>query len=130
MMKKTVIASVLLLTFISLFLLNGCAKKKQAKLLQLRVTQYNDLIRWREYDKAVDFVQDKEKFMAEMERKGNDYQVIDYSVSEIKHELGDTKAFAIIEREYHVLPSVTIKNEKITQVWEFTNKNWYLVSPY
>lgn len=108
----------------------GCTKKRKAKTLKLSVEKYNHLIRWAEYGKAAKLVDDPEKFMEEMNRRGSNYKVVDYKIVTIDRKKGNDKAFATVVRQYYILPSVSLKTVRLTQVWEFKDNEWLLISPY
>lgn len=101
-------------------------------MLPLQVSGYHDAYRWKEYAKAAKFCADPEEFLRKMEVLNQNLEVVDFEIVRYSINPDGTEAEVEVVRNYHILPSVTVERQKLTQQWKYDvkRKNWFLISPY
>ncbi len=96
--------------------------------------KYNELVRWRELDKAALFASNdiSGKFRARVEA-AKDARVIDYQVVDVRYDEKTKRALATISYKYYSLSTGLVHDMTDTQEWIYTTednaKGWRLNSP-
>jgi hypothetical protein len=99
--------------------------------LERCVSEYHDCIRWRDYEGALVFIvpEEKDKFREFSERIEGKLCVEDYKVIKVTRDKENIEADILVKRSYTLLPSVTLKEEKLSQHWVLKGKSWFLTGP-
>jgi len=122
-----------------LFLLSGCPdlmKRDPVKLraeLAERVQAYNECFRWREFEKAAQYVVPEKRgdFLTAMETLRTGFSLDGFQVREIVVGPSGEEAVVKVRRTFVRAPSVDLQSVELTQKWVLRDGVWFLESgPY
>jgi hypothetical protein len=117
---------------------SSCEKNNPVRLanreteLRQRVQKYHDLIKWRDYQSAVELVApDKRGEFMSFAQWANEQgiRIEDYVINEVVMEPSAERAAITIHRAFYRLPSVTVQVKDITQEWVLIDGGWYVAGP-
>ena len=117
---------------LSLTSLNGCASKKEQKTLSNldeRIRLYGRLLRWKEYEGAVNLIRHQDESSVEVNLDDyKDLRVVDYEVKKVV--LGEDLKTAEVEADitYYYETINAVKNIRDSQSWWYAEeaKTWFL----
>lgn len=113
-------------------LFSGCAlwsSDDPAKRWFESVRDYNHAFRWKNFEKAAQFVaaEDRAEFVSRHEAKRKDLHIESYRI--LKMDLSEEDAgIAVVEVEFTKLPSITLQRRRLTQHWHRVAGAWILES--
>lgn len=110
--------------------LAGCAtttRESAVERLQEAVEGYNHAFRWKNYERAAQFVPRdlRSAFLAAYQDDESSLQVEDFQVRQVDM-LTDKAASVSVKVSYLMLPSVTVKQAVLVQHWADVNGSWIL----
>lgn len=106
------------------------AKREQC---EASIRAYNKMIRWKEYDDAEKAVvrENRPEFTRRLE--GMKSQIADYRIKSMSCDAEKGEAEALIEYDYFIPPSTTLKTTEDTQKWHYFSTEvpggWRVVTP-
>jgi hypothetical protein len=136
-MKKALMVMVLAIAGMMLWG-SSCRKNDGAMLagrekdLRPRVIKYHDLIKWRDYQGAVELVAPAKhgEFMSFAQWANEQgIRIEDYAINDLVLEPTGARASVTVHRAFFRLPSVTVQVKDITQEWVLIEDGWYLAGP-
>jgi len=113
-------------------LLQSCASQKTETVItrfDVQTQLYGRLLRWREYEAAINMIRHQDETEVELDAKQyDDLRVVDYEIKSIK--MGDELKTAVVKAEisYYFETQNVIKNLRDTQNWWYLEeaKQWFL----
>ena len=113
-------------------LLQSCAAQKTEAVVtrfDVQTQLYGRLLRWREYEAAINMIRHQDETATEVDvKKYDDLRVVDYEIKSIK--MGEDLKTAVVKADisYYFETQNVIKNLRDTQHWWYLEeaKQWYL----
>ena len=117
---------------LSVLSLNGCASKQKQKTLNTfdeRIRLYGRLLRWKEYEGAVNMIRHQDESTVEVNLdEYKDLRVVDYEVKKVT--MGDDLKTAVVEADisYYFETTNSVQNLRDTQSWWYIEdaETWFL----
>src|SRR5208283_86487 len=125
---------IFLLSLIIVAVLTSCSTYTTRKEFDKSLTDYNDLLRWHQLDKASPYIAEStlEEFKKWAETTKN-LRITDYRVVSSKYDEQSRKASVDVEFDYYIFSSYRLKTLHDKQKWSYLEENgekrWRLVSP-
>jgi len=125
---------IFLLSLIIVAVLTSCSTYTTRKEFDKSLTDYNDLLRWHQLDKASPYIAEStlEEFKKWAETTKN-LRITDYRVVSSKYDEQSHKASVDVEFDYYTFSSYRLKTLHDKQKWSYLEENgekrWRLVSP-
>ena len=132
--RKSAIKNLGLTISLLVVLIAGCAGVRdlaQQKRFEMTSSAYEKAIRWSDFEKAVQYLNDtaKKKNPPDL-KKLKHIKVIEYEVKKTSLMKDQSRIFQVAEIQYYRDDSNVVKTVTDNQIWEYdtTSKNWYLLS--
>lgn len=131
-MKFKLLIFSLLLVFFASLALQGCASTQKNKTLSSfdsATKRYGRLIRWKEYEAAVNMIRHQDESSVEVDIDAyKDLRVTDYEIKKVT--MGDELKTAVVDAEitYYFETAITLKTIRDSQNWWYSEEaeQWYL----
>ncbi|MGO9612430.1 MAG: hypothetical protein ACLPX5_05300 [Dissulfurispiraceae bacterium] len=125
---------IFLLSLIMAVVLTSCSTYTTRKEFDKSLTDYNDLLRWHQLDKATPYIAESilEQFKTWADTTKN-LRITDYHIVSSKYDEQNRKASADVEFEYFTFSSYRLRTLHDRQKWSYLEEDgerrWRLVSP-
>ena len=124
-MRRSVFAGLLVCTFV----LAACSAVSGDELEPLRrsVKAYNEAYRWKNFERAASYLPADLRlaFIATYEEDEKSLHIEDYQILQVR-VVSETAAKVEVRVTYMMLPSVVVKNRRMTQHWHKVGQRWTL----
>lgn len=134
-MRRQTTACLIAFTLVAL-VVTGCASPEQkpdpsvrdAQRLQQTVGTFHRDMRWGRWESASVYLvpEKRQAFLGRYEELGDDFHIVELELKSVKRD-GDGRAIVELEQQSYREPSMTVKKERLIEVWDKRGLGWVLL---